>query len=211
MPPTRYCAIIGDIRHSRLLPRRGAVQKRFAGSIEKINREFRKEIASSLLITLGDEFQGLLISPAESYRLVRRFQELMDPVLFSFGVGVGTLSTPLEKRAVGMDGEAFHRARAALEKARKGRRELLYSFDSPALDLVNALIGLLDDRWGRLTDRQKEIRRLLLELPGQQAVARRLRISQPAVSRVASSLRTMFEAERVLNEVLRTLPPPGVE
>ncbi len=211
MSPTQYCAIIGDIRHSRQLPRRGAVQKRFAGSIEKINREFRKDIASSFLITLGDEFQGLLVSPAESYRLVRRFQELMDPVAFSFGVGVGTLSTPLEKQAVGMDGEAFHRARAALEKAKKSRRQLLCSFDSPTLDLVNALIGLLDDRWHRLTDRQKQIRRLLGELPGQKEVGRRLRISQPAVSRVASSLRTMSEAERVLNEFLRALQPRDLQ
>ncbi len=203
MPPTRYCAIIGDIRHSRLLPRRGAVQKRFAGSIEKINREFRKEIASSFLITLGDEFQGLLISPAESYRLVRRFQELMEPVPFSFGVGVGTLSTPLEEQALGMDGEVFHRARAALEKAKKTKRELLCNFDSPTVDLVNALIGLLEDRWQRITPRQKEIRRLLLELDRQEAVARRLRISQPAVSRVASSLRFLSEGERVLHDFLR--------
>ncbi len=205
MSPSRYCAIIGDIRHSRQLPRRGAVQKRFAGSIEKINREFRKEIASSFLITLGDEFQGLLFSPAESYRLVRRFQGLMEPVPFSFGVGVGTLSTPLEKLALGMDGEVFHRARAALEKARKTKRELLCDFDSPTLDLVNALIALLDDRWRRITPRQKEIRRLLLELDRQEAVARRLRISQPAVSRVASSLRSLSEGERVLHEFLRRM------
>ncbi len=205
MPPTRYCAIIGDIRRSRQLHRRGAVQKRFAGSIEKINREFRKEIASSFLITLGDEFQGLLISPAESYRLVRRFQELMGPVPFSFGVGVGTLSTPLEKQALGMDGEVFHRARAALEKAKKAKRELLCNFDSPTLDLVNALIGLLEDRWQRITPRQKEIRRLLLELNRQEAVARRLRISQPAVSRVASSLRPLSEGERVLHDFLQAM------
>lgn len=205
MAQTRYCAIIGDIRHSRRLPRRGAVQKRFAGSIEKVNREFKKEIASAFLITLGDEFQGLLVSPAESYRLVRRFQEMMDPVPFSFGIGVGTLSTPLEKQAVGMDGEAFHRARAALESAKKGKREILCSFESPALDLVNALIGLLDGRRQRLTARQNVIRHLLLELDGQQAVAKRLRISQPAVSKVASSLRDLSEAERVLNEFLRGL------
>ncbi len=209
MATTTYCAIIGDIRRSRQLPRRGAVQKRFAGAIATINREFKKEIASTFLITLGDEFQGLLLSPAASYRLVRRFQELMNPVPFSFGVGVGSLSTPLEKQAVGMDGEAFHRARAALEKAKKSKREILCSFDSPTLDLVNALIGLLEDRWRRLTRRQKEIRRLLLELDGQDAVARRLRISQPAVSRVATSLRPLSGAEQALNDFLRDVAQRG--
>ena len=127
MATTKYCAIIGDIRRSRQLPRRGAVQKRFAGAIASLNREFRKEIASSFLITLGDEFQGLLLSPAASFRLIRRFQELMDPVPFSFGVGVGTLSTPLEKQAVGMDGEAFHPTpmhadRAFVEQGNRGVR-----------------------------------------------------------------------------------------
>jgi DNA-binding CsgD family transcriptional regulator len=179
------------------------VQKRFAASIKTINRDFREEIASTFLITLGDEFQGLLVSPAESFRLVRRLEELMDPVPFSFGVGVGTLSTPLEKQAVGMDGEAFHRARSSLDRAKKSKRGLLYSFDSPSLDLVNALVGLLEDRWRGLTPRQKQVRNLLRDLKGQQAVAKRLRISQPAVSKVVSSLRHFTEAERVLNEFLR--------
>lgn len=203
MTSTRYCAIIGDIRQSRLLPRRRGVQKRFAGAIKSINREFRKEIASAFLITLGDEFQGLLVSPAESFHLVRRFEELMDPVTFCFGVGVGSLSTPLEKQAVGMDGEAFHRARAALDRAKKGKRGLLYSFDSPALDVVNALLGLMEERRQRLTPRQKQVRNLLQDLKRQQAVAKRLRISQPAVSKVVSSLRHLSEAERDLQEFLR--------
>jgi len=49
----------------------------------------------------------------------------MDPVLFSFGLGVGRLSTPLKKTALGMDGEAFHRARAVLSQAKKARRQIL--------------------------------------------------------------------------------------
>lgn len=205
MTSKRYCAIIGDIKRSRSLSRRGRVQLRFSNAIETINREFKKEIASRFLLTLGDEFQGLLVSPAESYRLVRRFQDLMDPVPFSFGIGVGTLSTPLKRDALGMDGEAFHRARASLANAKKSKREMLYSFDSPALNLVNALLGLLEREWHRLTSRQKEIVQLIKEFEGQGAVAKRLRISQPAVSKVVSSLRHMTEAERVLHEFLQGL------
>lgn len=205
MTSRRYCAIIGDIRRSRTLLRRGRVQLRFANAIETINREFKKEITSKFLLTLGDEFQGLLVSPVESYRLLRRFQDLMEPVSFSFGVGVGTLSTPLKKDALGMDGEAFHRARAALDKAKKNKREILYSLDSPALDLANALIGSLESDWQRLTPRQKEIVQLIKEFKGQESVAKRLRISQPAVSKAVSSLRHMTEAERALHEFLRAV------
>ncbi|HEX9657639.1 MAG TPA: SatD family protein [Bacteroidota bacterium] len=203
MTSKQYCAIIGDIRKSRSLPRRASVQRKFAAAIEKVNVEYRPEVASKFLLTLGDEFQGLLISPTESYRLVRRFQDLMEPISFSFGVGVGALSTPVKKDALGMDGEAFHRARAALNEAKKSKREVLYSFDSQTLDITNALVGLLEGEWHRLTARQKQIAQLLKELDGQEAVANRLRISQPAVSKVVSTLRNMTEAENALHEFFR--------
>ena len=187
------------------MPRRSRVQARFVTAIETINREFKQQIASKFLLTLGDEFQGLLVSAADSYRLVRRFQELMQPVPFSFGVGIGTLATPLRKEALGMDGEVFHRARAALEKAKKFKRSIMYDFTSPSLDLLNALIGLLEREHQRLTPRQRQIIRLVSETDSQALAARRLRISQPAVSKVVSSLRDVFDAEEALQAFLRTL------
>ncbi len=200
--PDRYCAIIGDIKRSRVLPRRGRVQQRFADAIATINREFKKEIASKFLLTLGDEFQGLLHSVAASYRVVRRFEELMAPVEFSFGIGVGTLSTPLKPEALGMDGEAFHRARSALQNAKKSRRSILYDLDSPALGLLNALIGLMEHERRRMTKRQQQIMLLLEETEHQATVARRLRISQPAVSKVASSFRHVLDAEDAVRQFL---------
>lgn len=205
-----YCAIIGDIRRSRSLPRRARVQQRFADAIDAINREFRKEIASKFLLTLGDEFQGLLHSASASYRLVRRFQELMAPVDFCFGIGVGTLSTPLKPEALGMDGEAFHRARAALEKARKSKRDILYELNSPSLDLLNAIIGLIGHERRRMTARQQQILRLMEETERQQTVARRLRISQPAVSKVVSSLRHVLEAEEAVQRFLQAYRSDGI-
>jgi DNA-binding CsgD family transcriptional regulator len=204
-----YCAIIGDIRRSRSLPRRARVQQRFADAITAINREFKKEIASKFLLTLGDEFQGLLHSVSGSYRLVCRFQDLMAPVEFSFGIGVGTLSTPLKPEALGMDGEVFHRARAALEKARKSKRDILYDLDSPSLDLLNALVGLIGHERRRMTARQRQILRLMEETERQETVARRLRISQPAVSKVVSSLRHVLEAEEAVQSFLHSYKEGG--
>ncbi len=201
----RYCAVIGDIRKSRSLPRRAAVQRKFAKAIETINAEFKPAIASRFLVTLGDEFQGLLTSPAESYSLVQRFQDLMDPVPFSYGVGLGTLSTPLQPSALGMDGEAFHRARSALSSAKKSKRQLVYDFDHPALGLVNALLGLMEQEWARLTPRQRQIARLLKQLDNQEDVARRLRITQPAVSKASSRFSRIAEAESALRSFLDSL------
>lgn len=201
--PETYCAIIGDIKRSRSLPRRSRVQQRFADAIATINREFKKEIASKFLLTLGDEFQGLLHSVRESYRLVRRFQDLMAPVQFSFGIGVGTLSTPLKPEALGMDGEAFHRARSALDNAKRSKRDILYNLESPSLDLLNALIGLVEHERHRMTKRQRQILLLFDETGHQETVARRLRISQPAVSKVVSSFRHVVDAEEAVHAFLQ--------
>lgn len=207
MKTQQYCAIIGDINKSRSLSQRAKVQRKFQHAIETINKEFRNEIASKFILTLGDEFQGLLKSPAESYRLVRRFQDLMEQIPFAFGIGVGTLSTEHKTTALGMDGECFHHARVALEHAKKQKVEVFYVFNHPSLDLVNALIGLMEKQWSRLTDRQKQIAQLVKQYSSQEIVARRLRVSQPAVSKVYSSgtIKQLTEAERVLYKFLRSL------
>ena len=210
MDSRQYCAIIGDINRSRELPRRARVQARFEKAIAAVNGEFRDAIASRFVLTIGDEFQGLLLQPSESVPLVRRFRELMEPVQFAFGVGVGRLSTPLKPAAaLGMDGDAFHRARAALTVAKKSGRVVAYDFAGPAMPLANALAGLMEKHWSRLTPRQREIARLLQALDKQKLVARKLGISQPAVSKAASSAvyAQLREADTALRNFLATLIP----
>jgi len=210
MPLTRYCAIIGDMNRSRSLPDRAKVQRGFQKAIETINHEFKREIASRFVVTLGDEFQGLLHSPEKSYMLVRRFQELMLPVSFAFGVGLGTLSTALvPKAAVGMDGECFHFARAALLQAKEKKHEIVYGFDHPCHSLVNALVALLTSEWRRLTPRQREITKLMGVHKNQYLVARKLKISQPAVSKAYSSsiVKQLNSAETVLRSFLGSIDP----
>lgn len=205
-----YCAIIGDMNRSRSLPRRGAVQQRFGHAVAKINDEFADVVASQFLITLGDEFQGLLTTPAVSYQLIRRFQDLMHPVPFAFGVGVGTLSTPLKKEAaLGMDGEVFYHARQALGNAKHAKRPVVYSFDAEGMRLVNALAALMERQWLRLTPRQKQIVQLLHGHPAKD-VARKLHISPQAVSKAGASAaaKELAEAAGALREFLERLNKP---
>jgi len=210
MGQKRYCAIIGDMNRSRKLARRAHAQRKFAAAVDTINKEFKSSIASKFLVTLGDEFQGLLASPGQSYDVVRRFEELMEPVPFSFGIGVGTLSTPLRKdKALGMDGEAFHRARSALQNAKSRKRSVCYSFDSRSEVLVNALIALMDKQWIRLTPRQQRIAQLLKEAKPKD-VARRLRISAQAISKARRSagMLELSDAADALRIFLQTTEQP---
>lgn len=202
----QYCAIIGDINKSRQLERRGAVQKKFEKAVALLNKEFKKEIASKFLITIGDEFQGLLHSAAKSYEIVRHFQDVMEPVAFSFGIGIGTLATPLApKAALGMDGECFHRARAALQRAKKEKKKLCYEFDDPAVVLVNALVSSLDKQWEILNDTQRSILRLREKNLSQFAIAKKLGITKQAVSKAIASaaLKEMEQANAALNVFLQ--------
>lgn len=206
----QYCAIIGDINRSRSLAGRAGVQRKFAAAVDSINKEFKTSTASKFLVTLGDEFQGLLATPEQSYDLVRRFQDLMRPVPFAFGVGIGTLSTPLRKdKALGMDGEAFHRARKALSEAKSRKRTVCYSFNSESEVLVNALIALMDKQWFRLTKRQRRIAQLLKEQSPKE-VAQRLRISTQAISKTRRSagMVELGEAADALRQFLKTLKQP---
>ncbi len=205
-----YCAIIGDINKSRTLPGRNRVQKRFRRAVETVNREFRGDVASPFLITLGDEFQGLLVSPVESHRLVSRFQDLMQPVSLAFGVGIGTLSTPLNRSvALGMDGDAFYRARHALSIAKARKRTLTYGVDAASEEIINALVALMDRQWRRLTPRQQQISRMSALHSGKD-VARRLRISPQAVSKArrAAGAAELDEAAAALRRFLEHLGGP---
>lgn len=197
----QYCAVIGDINKSRILERRAKVQEKFKEAVATINKEFKNEIASKFLVTIGDEFQGLLITPSQSYQLVRRFQDLIEPVSFTFGIGIGTLATPLNpKEAIGMDGDCFYRARTAIQKAKKGKRKVLYDFDDPASVLVNAVVTSLDAQWRLLNNTQRKILQLRKSNLTQFAVGKKLRITKQAVSKAmtAATIREMEQSVEAL-------------
>jgi hypothetical protein len=206
MKQRTYCAVIGDINRSRSLTDRSKVQRRFVATMEKINREFKDAIAAQFLVTVGDEFQGLLVSPEASYEMILRIEELMQSIPFACGVGVGTLATPLRKEALGMDGEVFHRARNALAEAKRRKRSVCYSFESPSEPLINALVALMDRHWHGLTGRQRQIARLLKDGEPKH-VARRLHISVQAISKArrSSSLAELEEARVILQRFLASL------
>lgn len=201
----QYCAVIGDINKSRSLQRRNKVQVKFKDAVAVINKEFSDEIASRFLVTLGDEFQGLLTDPSKSFQLVQRFRDLMDPVPFSFGIGIGALTTPLNtKEAIGMDGECFHRARSALVRAKKAKQEIFFDFEDDALAMVNALAAMLHRQKQLMSSSQKKILRLRMEGLNQLLIARRLRITKQAVSKTLKKVPVaeIEEMDRALNEYL---------
>lgn len=214
--PTRtFCVVIGDINRSRLLPNRAEVQSEFERAIATVNKEFRKDIRAPFRIAAGGSCQGVLESPKESYRLVRRIEELLPHARIAFGIGVGTLSVPPMKSkslirrsrvmvdTFKLDGEAFYRARHALESAKKKKRNIVYDYEHQGKELLNILIALMEKQWSRLTPRQKQIT-LLTKSYTQKKVVATLKTSQQAISKAWSTtpIREMNEAESVINSFL---------
>jgi hypothetical protein len=201
----RFCAVIGDINGSRELPDRIKIQRKFHRAIEIINAEYKKDIASKFVLTLGDEFQGLLASATDSYRLARRFQDIMGQIPFAFGIGIGGISTRLNpKGTMDMDGECFHRARAALLCAKKAKRSVVFDFESSGLSLVNAVIASMEKGWKLLNPTQKQIVDLMKLYSHQETVAKKLNITQQYVSKAMRTtiMQEMNEAENALREFL---------
>ena len=111
-----FVAVIGDIKDSRLLENRKEVQLRLREVLERLNENYKEEIVSRFLITLGDEFQGLLCSGKAVLDMINEIRMEMYPVRLRFGIGFGQITTDIKtEMALGADGPGYYRAREAVE------------------------------------------------------------------------------------------------
>lgn len=223
--PPRYVALIGDLVHSRTLEAgvRGRVQEALEAALQRVNGAGEPRgagVAAELLLTLGDEFQGLFeASPAGAERLVEALEGALGAVVAAggdagsggaplrFGLGVGALHTERRPRALGMDGPCFHRAREALEAAqRSGEACRLVGPDGGAPH--EAVWGLLASAWleqvAGWTDAQREAAALAREGLAGKAIAERLGVTPGAVSQRLHNARYPF-AERARGALARDL------
>jgi len=171
---------------SRSVPRsqRRVLQKQFSEVIAILNRDYRKTIASKFVITLGDEFQGLLTSATAVSDLIWRLEQDLPQREFRVGVGLGRLDTPLQNYAINIDGPALHTARAAIEHAKKAKALGGVFRGFGELDeILSGVARLLWFQRSRWTQPQRNIANLLRKGMSQTEVAEELRITKQVVSR----------------------------
>ncbi|MDP4164920.1 MAG: SatD family protein, partial [Bacillota bacterium] len=153
-----YAAVIGDIVGSRKLPNRSDVQKDFLSLIKEANHKFASAIESPFTVTIGDEFQVLLHDIQSVPAVIELITAGMEPIRLSFGIGIGTLSTEINREfAIGMDGPVFHWARKALERAKRKKPSVVYLSDFPGTEMMNALQYFMETCQKGRSKRQKEI------------------------------------------------------
>ncbi len=181
-----YIAVIGDMVASRDLTsaRRRETQKRFTKFIHLLNEQFAPALSAKFVITVGDEFQALIadgsILPDLIWKVATGF---LDRAL-RLGFGYGRLDTPLGKYAINVDGPALHRARDAINEAKK-RNELggvFRGFNDDFDSLLNGVARLLEFHRQQRTEQQLRVIGLLRQGLAQVEIAHKLKLSTQAIS-----------------------------
>lgn len=185
-----FVALIGDIRGSRELEDRQEAQQEFKEVVDSLNEYIpNRSIASRFTVTTGDEFQVLLTDGADAVDAAVSASDRFRPADLRFGIGRGELETELNpNQAIGMDGPCFHRAREAIDSARKERAWLRVAGWSSDLDRhINSMFDLVQCVREDWTDRQAQFARALKEEGTQKRVADRYDVSKSTVSESLSA------------------------
>ena len=191
-----YIAIIGDIKDSKKLNDRKKIQEKLQKVLNEVNQKYYEDISSNFMITLGDEFQGLLCNGSNILQIITEIESKMYPVKIRYGIGVGEIITDINAdMAIGADGPGYHKAREAVEYLKQNeKRKQIDSADirlgiegdnesvTIMINTIFTLLTVIKESW---SDRQREvITDMLGHQDGQVNVARRMGIQQSTVQRI---------------------------
>jgi hypothetical protein len=207
-----HLAVIGDLRRSRALADRAAVQQRLEAALVQVNRDLADELSAAFVVTLGDEFQGLLRRAAAAIPALMALDGALGDLPVRYSLGWGALATRLRPEAVGMDGPCFHAARSALEMGKREQRWVTASGFGPRHDaILNGMLRLMGEVRDRWTRTQAATVRAMRGAPTQKEVAAQRGVSESTVSKALKGAMydAMIEAEAALTTLLEELDGEG--
>lgn len=110
------------------------LQREFSKLIGEINLEFKDLLKSPLTITLGDEFQGIVVDLKTSIEIIVRIEEekwkLEYPILIRYSLGFGEISTPINSEiAFGMLGKGLAEVRNSLTELKEEEERIVLTGD----------------------------------------------------------------------------------
>lgn len=178
-----YLTLIGDIKESRKLVDRNAVQRRLQTTCDELNRQADLlQLVSPFTVTLGDEFQAVFTGAQQIWLCIFAIESSLYPVRVRFGMGVGGIDTEINRsQSIGMDGPSFHLARQAVTslKSERGSYRVLGMKDSQQLALHTLdLVSQNRDSWNK---NRIDIFNYLLNGVNVASMAKSIGISEQAV------------------------------
>ncbi len=188
---TKGCVIIGDIKRSRDIEEWAPIFKRIREVLAEISTKYREDIVVDFSPTVGDEFQGVLKSPRNAYRVCQEISLRID-VDFYCGIGIGEIERPFG--VVGMRGTAFYRAREALNICKKKKRWLyILSGEKEWVTdkMLNVLFGVVKATMDSWTRRQRMVVNYVREHPRMtlEDVGRHFSVSKQNISKLLKKAR----------------------
>jgi len=209
-----YIAIIGDIIESKKIADRNEVQIKLRQKLRDINEKYKDDIASKFMITLGDEFQGLLKRGRDAMNIISEIELDMFPVKLRFGVGIGRIDTEINAEIpLGADGPAYHQARKMINLLKDKEKHYKESYanimiasESDRIDvLLNAILSLSATLKNKWTKRQIEIINCYMNCGSNQyKTAEKLSITQSSVNKALDSA-SFYSYKKALDTVSMVL------
>ena len=210
-----YIAIIGDIKDSKHSENRHTIQVQLKKVLDTINIEYEAVLASKFMITLGDEFQGLLKLGASAIFIIDKIEREMYPVKIRFGIGIGEMTTDINfDMPLGADGPAYYNARIMIDELKTSEKKKMGSKvnikisiqdNTDTSELINTIFSLLTIIKETWTPRRVEIMNAYLNCGGtQEEVAQVLGINQSNVQKALASS-NFYTYRKALGSVSKVL------
>jgi 2-polyprenyl-3-methyl-5-hydroxy-6-metoxy-1,4-benzoquinol methylase len=118
--------MVFDIKNSKQLHDREYIQYKLIDAIKEVNEEHSNIIVSNFIITLGDEWQGLLKYPCHYQKVIDFFEKKLNNLDIYCGIGIGNISIHNFELTVNqLDGPAFYLAREAITYAKQKNLSLV--------------------------------------------------------------------------------------
>ena len=196
-----YYAIIGDIINSKKINDRLETQEKLKLFLEEINLYYKNDIAANFIITLGDEFQGLLKNKNNVMKIICEIEMAITPIELRFGIGIGDISTDINfDNSSEIDGPAYHRARKMIKEIESRKFQYTERHSNIMIcseennieidELLNSILSVCTALKSKWTDRQKEIIYAYLSNDeNQYKAAHILNIGQPSVNKALNNAR----------------------
>lgn len=210
-----YLAVIGDIKDSRKIRDRYEVQKELTSILVNVNKRYKDTIESKFIITLGDEFQGLLKDPSKLLEILLFIKSNIFPVKLRFAIGIGEITTDIDpNKSIGSDGPAYYKAREAMDLLKDKENStnfngtnthLIIGEDNNQVEAINTIFSLLsyiEESW---TSKQVEnIIDVHFNRLNQMDIAKNRGLNQSTISRslIASGYNPYIYAMGTLSKLL---------
>lgn len=202
-----YLVVLGDLIASRKIKERKKFERKLKKTVEEVIAKFKNEWVAPLAFEKGiDEVGAVIKNKTALYHIINHVNNSIAPQKIRFVAYKGTIDIGMKTKDItAMDGEAFHTAAYMMTQLKASGMLLSCNtgnslFDMAMENQVNAM-HILKQKW---TERQRQIFQLYTEVGNQGETAKKLKVSQQAISNALQQI-DAFQIIELQNNIARWL------